>query len=188
MTAEISNPQSAQSAGSPPTGEPVFLVVGKLRRPHGVRGEILMEVYTDFPERITAGKTVFLGDDHVPMEIESCRGHQQGLLITFRGVHVREEAGEMRNRLVFIDSDAIPELAQGEFYHHQLIGLRVFDEHRSPLGVVTSLLETGANDILVVKNDNRKDLLMPITDEVVLNIDLQNGEMLVHLIPGLLQE
>jgi 16S rRNA processing protein RimM len=76
--------QSEQPTGSPSSGEPVFLVIGKLRRPHGVHGEILMDILTDFPERVRPGLTVYLGEDHRPMKIHSRRTHQNAFLVSIR--------------------------------------------------------------------------------------------------------
>jgi 16S rRNA processing protein RimM len=178
--------QSAMPAGSPSEGEPVFLVVGKLRRPHGVLGEILMDVVTDFPERLASGVTVFIGNDHQPFHITSCRWHQDCLLIAFQEIRDREEAGALRNSLVYVRADEIPPLEDGEYYHHELIGLEVREETGAYFGVVTGILETGANDILVVTLQNGAEVLLPITDEVILNVNLKDGEVLVHLLPGLL--
>ena len=69
--------------GSPPPGEPVFLAVGRLRRPHGVRGEILMDILTDFPERIRVGATLYVGDSHRPLKVSSLRWANNVLLISF---------------------------------------------------------------------------------------------------------
>jgi len=186
MTPGEDSSQSAVPAGSSGDGEPVFLAVGKLRRPHGVRGEIQMDIYTDFPERLTAGVTVFIGEDHTPFLISSSRWHQDSLLIAFRDINDRDEAGALRNSLVYVRADEIPPLEDGEYYHHELIGLGVKDENGSYLGEIKGILETGANDILVVQLENGKEALLPMTDEVVLSIDLMDGMVSVHLLPGLL--
>jgi len=186
MRLSDSSDQSALPAGSPGEGEPVFLVVGKLRRPHGVRGEIQMDIVTDFPERLAAGVTVFIGEDHQPTRISSCRWHQDSMLVAFHGISDRDEAGILRNCLVYVRADEIPPLEEGEYYHHELIGLGVREDIGTYLGVVTGILETGANDILVVTSENGAEALLPMIDEVVLNVDLKEGEVLVHLLPGLL--
>ncbi len=114
--------------GSPPDGEPAFLVVGKLRHPHGVHGEILMEVITDFPERLQSGMTVFVGEDHQPQRIRSLRGHGRGLLLTFDGFTTPETVGALRNAMVYVPTADRPPLPEGEYYHHQLLGLRVVSD------------------------------------------------------------
>jgi 16S rRNA processing protein RimM len=166
--------------GSPGEGEPLFLVVGKLRRPHGIYGEILMDVLTDFPERLLPGKVVLVGEAHQPVEIVALRRHDPELLISLAGVETREEAGEYRNQMVYVQADALPELPEGEFYHHELIGLRVEDEAGQELGVLEQVLVTGANDVYVVHTAEGQELLLPAIDAVVLEIDTDNGKMIVR--------
>lgn len=173
-------------AGSPPTGEPAFLVVGKLRRPHGTRGEILMEVWTDFPERIKAGDLVYIGSSYQPITIRSLRWNNKMMLLTFQDHSTPEEVGILRNQWVYVRADDRPELEEGEYYHHQLIGLWVREESGGVIGVVSDILETGSNDVLVVKLEGSPDVLLPMIDSVVLNIDIESGSILVHLLPGLL--
>jgi ribosomal protein L35AE/L33A len=84
-------------AGSPENREPAFLAIGKVRRPHGVRGEVVAEIYTDFPEKIIPKTTIFLGEKHSKFTIKSSRQHNEGLIIGFEGVNSPEEAGRFRN-------------------------------------------------------------------------------------------
>jgi len=178
--------QSEQSAGSPVEGEPVFLVIGKLRRPHGVKGEILMDILTDFPERVRQGLMVYVGQDHSPLRIRSRRTHQKAFLIAFRGYDSLEEVGELRNQMVYVRAEDRPPLPEGEFYHHQIIGLRVVSETGVVLGKVVEILETGANDVYVVRPEQGPEILLPVIDPVILDVDLAGGEIHVHLLPGLI--
>lgn len=180
------SPQLEDNPGSPPTGEPDFLVVGKLRRPHGVRGEILMDVYTDFPERIHPGVVLYAGEQHQMLHVRSTRWHKSAMLIAFEEFSNREQVGELRNQIVHVPTGDRPPLPEGEYYHHQLIGLSVVTESGNPLGVIKEILETGANDIFIVKTPGSGDVLLPVIDEVILDIDLDRGQIRVHLLPGLL--
>lgn len=175
-------------AGSPSQGEPEFLVIGRLRRPHGVLGEILMEVLTDFPERIQTGMTIYLGDQYLPARITSTRSHMDALLISIENYEDRESVGELRNLAVYIPRSTIPPLPVGEFYHHQIIGLQVLDETGTSIGYVVEILETGANDVLIVKAKEDKQLLIPVIDDVVREIDLSRNCITIHPLPGLLPD
>jgi 16S rRNA processing protein RimM len=175
-----------QPAGSPDKGEPVFLVIGKLRRPHGVRGEIIMDVLTDFPERLKKGVSVFVGQDHRVETIRSLRQHGSALLVAFQGYDVPETVGVMRNELVYVRADDRPPLAEGEYYHHELIGLRVVDESGDLLGTLTQILDTRANDVYVVRPQDGPEILLPAIESVILDINLEKGEIRVHLLPGLI--
>jgi len=176
------NPTSKNKIpGSPVPGEPVFLSIGKLRRAHGLKGEILMDVNTHFPDRIVAGKTYLIGTQHRPMVVESIRWANKNVLIKFVGINTPEEMAILRNQIVFINSQESPELPEGEYYHHQIIGLQVFNESGEKLGTIDEILETGANDVYVVKQENGEELLVPVIFDVVLSYHLDEGKIIVRL-------
>jgi 16S rRNA processing protein RimM len=186
MSRRPTSVSSKHRSGSSFEGEPVFLVVGKLHKPHGVQGEIRMSIWTDFPERLQKDVIVYVGSQLRPLTLLNVRSHQQDLLVTFQGINNREQVGELRNHLVHVRADDRPPLPEGEFYLHELLGLRVVkDDNDLELGVITEILETGANNVFVVRREKHSDLLRPDIDEVVVTIDPQKGEMRVNLIPGL---
>jgi 16S rRNA processing protein RimM len=180
--------QSERSAGSPHSGEPAFIVVGRLRKPHGIRGEMLMELLTEFPERLQAGLEIYVGEGHQLFHIRKCRGHQKGFIISFWEHENRDDVEELRNNLVYVHTDSIPQLSEGEYYHHQIMGLRVISDRGDFLGTVTSIIETGSNDVCVVKSESGQEILLPVIDSVILDIKAEAGEMIVHLISGLVSE
>lgn len=180
--------ESKQLAGSPDSGEPVFLVVGKLRKPHGLRGELRMEVITDFPERLVAGEQVYVSENHLQLRIRSVRWHDQYLLIAFEGYSEPEAVSSFRNQWVFVRGDDRPPLPDGEYYHHQLLGLQVVSDEGENLGTLIQILETGANDVYIIQPISGPELLIPATSEVILKVDLDAGSMRVHLLPGLRPE
>jgi 16S rRNA processing protein RimM len=189
-----SNPKKTRNSpakagtGSPNSGEPVYLVIGRLRRPHGLHGEMLMEVITDFPERLQPGVRIYVGVQHQPMVIAGRRAHAQGLLLTFEGLEVREEVGQHRSQYVYVLAADRPPLPEGEYYHHQLVGLKVVDENGGILGELNEILETGANDVYSIKRPDGNEFLIPAIPSVVLEVDLSRAEMRVRLPPGLLDE
>lgn len=174
-----------KNTGLPENGEPIFLVVGRLQRPHGLKGEILMGIMTDFPERLQPEATIFIGEDHAPHQILSQRNHNSGLLLKFAEYENREEVGILRNQYAYVRADDRPPLPDGEYYHHQLIGLEVIDDNGNHLGKVTEILETGSNDVYIIRPEEGKELLLPAIDDVVLGIDVEAAEIRVHLLEGL---
>ena len=172
--------------GSPPVGEPEYLVVGFVRRPHGVKGEMLMDIHTDFPERIKTGLTVYVGEQYQPLVIASLRSHAKGLLIRFRGTKTPEDAGLYRNTWVYVPTADRPELPEGEYYHHQLLDLNVVTDEGVELGVLVDIIETGANDVYVVRNADGKEVLLPAISPVILDVILADRQIRVHLIDGLI--
>jgi 16S rRNA processing protein RimM len=141
---------------------------------------MVMEVLTDFPERIYAGKSVYVGESHELMELASVRGHDQAMLIRFASILTPEDAGRFRNQGVFIRTAELPKLPEGEYYHHQLLGLSVVDAAGQALGELEDILETGANDVYLVKTLEGKELLLPAIDDVILEVNLDRREMRVR--------
>jgi 16S rRNA processing protein RimM len=183
MSAEIKGP-----AGPPTAGGPAYLAVGKVRRPHGVHGEMVVEIYTDFPERIKSGMTLYLGSTHTRLTISSQRSHNEGMLLGFEGITTPEKAGMLRNQILSISAADAHELQHGEYFFHELVGLNVLDESDKPLGTLTEIIETGANDVYVVTNGQGGELLLPAITDVILKVDLKARTMKVKVLPGLMEE
>lgn len=177
-------PESADPGS--PRGEPDYLTVGFIRRPHGVRGELVMDVHTDFPERLRKGTKVFLGEEHKPAKLASARPHGTSLLVAFQGLDTPEKAGVLRNTWIYVAAADRPPLPEGQIYRHQAIGLRVVTDEGRELGTLAEIFETGANNVYVVKTADDKEILLPVIPDVVLGIDLEKGEIKVHLLDGLL--
>ena|SRR5688572_4716197 len=173
-----------KKSGSP-KGESIYLAIGFLRRPHGLTGEMIMDLHTDFPERIKPGRKVYLGDKHEAATLGSVRDHGNGILVKIRGYDDPESAGRFRNHWVYVKSSEVPSLPQGQVYKYELVGLSVIDDAGNALGEITEVLETGANDVYVVKNAER-EILLPAIPDVVLKIDMESKVMTVHLIDGLI--
>lgn len=165
--------------------EPVFLVVGQLGKPHGIRGEISFRIHTDFPERLAPGKVLYLGDEKRTYTIVRVRGGGDRLIMLFEGYSDRDQVAELRNLLAFVRSDEVPGLEEGDFYYHELIGLKVVTDDGRDLGILEEIIDTNANDVFVVRSGDGSEILLPDIDDVVLEIDLDQERMLVHLIDGL---
>jgi 16S rRNA processing protein RimM len=172
-------------AGSPTAGEPAFLAAGLIRRPHGVSGEALVEIYTDFPERLSPRKVVYVGEKHVPLTIRISRPHNAGLLLAFDGITTPEQVGIYRNQILYVDRAGRPALPDGEYYYDELLGFSVEDEGNKSLGILTEIMQTGANDVYVVTDQEGGELLLPAIADVILNVDLARQKIKVHLLPGL---
>ena len=181
-------PVKDSKTGSQPKGEPAYLAVGLLRKPHGLRGDLLLEVYTDFPERLKPGTTIFAGDKYQPLKITRRRPTNDGMILGFEGISTPEEAGKYRATVVYVPTADRPMLPEGQYYHHEMIGLTVLDETGTVLGELTEIIITGANDVYVVTPAEGKDILLPALKEVILAIDLSAKTMRVHLLPGLIDE
>ncbi|MEV6159236.1 ribosome maturation factor RimM [Nonomuraea sp. NPDC052129] len=164
------------------------LVVGRIGRPHGVRGDVTVEVRTDDPElRFAVGAAVATDPaDRGPLVIESRRWHKGALLITFAGVTQRDTAEELRGTMLVIDSDEVtPSDDPDEFHDHQLTGLAVVTVSGEAVGEVTDVLHHG-QDLLVVRRSGQDDALIPFVRALVPEVDLDGGRLVVDPPEGLL--
>ncbi len=172
--------------GSSSNGEPVYLNVGFLRRPHGVRGEIMLEIQTEQPEIFTPEAQFYLSEEYLPYTIASSRPHKKGILLSFKGIQDRDKVGEFRNTHVYAKISELPDL-EDDFYDYELIGLEVIEDGTGKsLGKIKEIIKTGANDVYVVIQESGSEILLPSIPEVVLDIDLAEGQMSVFLLDGLL--
>ena len=169
-----------EKAGSPLSGEPAFLAVGVLRKGHGVHGEVLMDVLTDFPRRLRARKTVYIGENHEPHLLTHVRTHAEALLLSIEGVEDLDAAEKFRNLTVYVRTEDVPPLPDGTYYHHQLVGIKVVDESGKEIGHLTEILETGANDVYVVVNEAGEETLFPAIVDVIVSVDVSQGVMTVR--------
>lgn len=180
--------KTQNKAGSQQFSEPEFLLVGSIRKPHGVKGEVQLGIQTDFPERIQKGCVYYMGHDRQAVKIASVRPMNDGLIVKFEEFTNREEVEFLRNKGLYIPVSELPPLPDNELYLHQLLGLKAISEEGLQLGQVVDFIETGANNVLVLRTEDEQEILLPDTDEVILKIDLKAKTILVHLLPGLLPE
>ncbi|MGH7733367.1 MAG: ribosome maturation factor RimM [Gemmatimonadales bacterium] len=169
--------------------------VGRVGRPHGIRGEVVIGVRTDEPDlRFAVGATLDAGeDDEGPasfgkLTVASARWHSGQLLVGFAGVTDRTAAAELTGSWLSVDSSQLPEIADpDEFRDHELIGLSVRTCAGDSVGVVTDVLHYG-QDLLVVRRADGKDgeCLVPFVKAMVPEVDVQAGVVVIDQPPGLL--
>jgi 16S rRNA processing protein RimM len=174
------------------TAPPAHLVVGRIGRPHGLRGEVRVEVMTDFPERRFAPGSRLLAGDHdgpglAVLEVGSVRPHGSVLLVRFQSVASRESAAQLNGLRVWIPLEEAAPLAADAYYEHELVGCAVATADGAPIGRVTGLLETGAADVLYVLDEaTQRERLVPLIGAVVLDVDLAARRITIDPLPGLL--
>jgi 16S rRNA processing protein RimM len=156
------------------------LVVGSILAPHGLRGEFKLRLQTDDPEHLLTLKRLYLGDEKAPRTVLGARMHQGNALIRLQGISSPETVDRLRGTKLSIRATDARPLAPNEYFLFQIIGLEVFTETGDRLGKVTDLMETGANDVLVVTPDDGPDILLPSHPDVVLNMDPAAGKVIVR--------
>ena len=165
--------------------EPRFLAIGEIIKPHGVRGEVVVHVITDFPERFKDLEQVYIGEESPQLvAVERVRFHQKRVLLKLHGYEDRTAAERLRGQLLLIPVEEAMPLEPDQYYEHQIIGLEVWTTDGVHLGEVTEILRTGANDVYVVRSATR-ELLLPAIEEVIHQVDLEKGRILVELMEGL---
>lgn len=173
----------------PPEG---YLAIGYIVGVHGLRGELKVELYTDFPERFESGVEVLIGERLQKYLIENSRPHKTHLLLKLKKIDRREDAELLRNQWILIDEEDAVALEEDEYWIHEILGLHVLTEAGQLLGEVIDVLHTGANDVYVVLLDpprgNQTELLLPAIGDVVKAVDLEQETITVQLLPGLLDD
>ncbi|MEN9692794.1 MAG: hypothetical protein RLZZ330_438 [Actinomycetota bacterium] len=164
------------------------VVVGRLGRPHGIRGEVTVEIRTDEPElRFAPGSSVFLSSGK-SLEIQSIRWHQNLLLVKFVGIEDRNGSETLRGNIVEVevDENELPE-SDDEFYDRQLVGLKAV-ENGSQIGVVEEVLHLPSQDLLSIKLNDGREMLLPFIEQFVPEIDLEKNQIIVTPPNGLMDE
>jgi len=167
----------------------MYVELGKIVGVWGVKGWVKLHSYTRNRADIAQYSTWYLQEprkkgDPVAIDVLNCREQGQGIVAQFDGLTDRDQAMAMSGQRIFVKQSDLPALPEGEFYWQQLIGLQVSSDD-GVIGIVDSILETGANDVLVVKQD-KTDVLIPYTSQAVLDVDLEKGSMLVDWDPSYL--
>ena len=171
----------------------IEVVVGRIGKPHGVRGEVTVDVRSDEPERRFAPGAVLLAQPprgsaypHTTLTVGRARWHQSTLLVTFEQVPDRTAAEAARGVVLRarVAADETPE-DPDEFYDHQLVGLAAHDVSGAPLGEVTGLVHGGAQDLLMVRTPDGRDALVPFVKALVPEVDLGAGRVVIADRPGL---
>src|SRR5690349_14719046 len=177
---------AAEKKTGSPKGESIYLAIGYLRRPHGVSGEIIMDLHTDFPDRVKSGRKIYIGEKHEAATFDTVRIHGDSMLISMKGYDTPEAVGRFRNQWVYVKAKEIPPLPEGQHYQYEYIDLDVVDDNGNSLGKIAEILETGANDVYVVRSEDGKEILLPAIPSVVLEVDMEARRMKVHLLEGLI--
>lgn len=164
--------------------------IGKIAGTHGYKGTVKVIPLTDFPERFKNLQQVYLNHNGTVTQVavESSNVSNQPLLIKLKGIESKEEAQNYRGSLLMVEEKDVFPLPEGVYYHFQLQGLKVYDLERGLLGTLTQILETGANDVYVVDSPRYGEILIPAIRDVIEAVDLDQGEMRVKLLPGLIDE
>jgi len=167
-----------------------WLIVGVVAKPHGVHGDVLVEILTDFPERLSDGVRFGLGPETGPedgYEAYRVRYHKRRWLLSVEGIRDRETVAAWSGSYVFLPEQALEDLPEGYYYEHHLVGLECRSPSGDPLGSVVGVDTTGPQRRLVVRRGQR-EFLVPYVPEIVIRVDLEDGHIEVDAPRGLLDD
>jgi 16S rRNA processing protein RimM len=170
--------------------KPDLLAVGKIAKPFGVGGEVVVQSFADSPARFGTLKYVYLGASAETAGKTSvcCTSIEpRGVRLLLGGLTDRSAAEEVVGHLLFVDETQRPKLPKGRFYVHDIIGLAVEDEAGNPVGNIEEVLKYPAHDVYVIRH-GRGEILLPAVKEFVLSINPARGTMRVRLIAGMVDE
>lgn len=164
------------------------ILIGQIVAAFGVRGQVKMKAITAQIDHLRRRiRTLYLGPKLKGYSLKGVIEHKPGLLLlTLADVTTREQAEELRGQEVSILETQVAPLEDGEYFIHQLYNLKVVADTGEEIGMVGEVLETGANEVLVVKRPGKADGLVPMIHDVVKDLDLAGGQIVIHVLPGLL--
>ncbi len=164
--------------------------VGIITSTHGVKGEVKVYPTTDDVRRFKKLKEIILdtGKEHVALELESVKYFKQMVILKFKGIDTLNEVEKFRQKSLYVTRANAVRLRKDEYFIADLIGLKVVDEENKELGTLEDVMLTGANDVYVIKLLNGKELLLPAIKQCILDVDMENRCMQVHVLEGLIEE
>lgn len=162
------------------------VVVGHISKVHGVRGEVVVVVLTEFSQRFDDGNALATADGRT-LTIERSRTHHGRLLIKFAEVDDREAAESLRGADLVVDESDLPELPDGRWWPADIEGCEVVTEDGRSLGAVAEIIFTPANDVWAARDADGRETLIPVIDDVLISVDVPAKRIVVHEIPGLLE-
>lgn len=168
----------------------MFLQVGVISSTHGIRGEVKVFPTTNDPNRFKKLKKVWLdtGKERLELEVQGVKFFKQFVIVKFKGIDNINDIEMYKGKSLLVTREDAVELQEDEYYIADLIGMEVFtDEDTEVFGVLTDVIETGANEVYVVKSEKYDEVLIPAIRECILDVDVENRRMRVHLMKGLVE-
>ncbi len=165
-----------------------YLKIGTITQPFGIKGEMKVYPHTDDPERFKKLKKVFIknGNSYEEFEKESAKNSPPLVILKLRGIETPEAVRPLRQKDLYVLRCDGAHLEEGEYYFADIIGMDVVDDTGVERGCITDILQTGANDVYEITPAGGKAFLLPAIKECILNVDLENNKMTIHILEGLL--
>lgn len=173
--------------------EEALFTVGKIVNTHGIRGELKVVTQTDFPEiRFKPKSRLVLQHPEqtrqtLDVVVESSKTHKQMYLVKLKQFDDINEVEQYKGWLLKVRKSDLAELEENEYYYYEIVGCAAVTEEGEELGVITEILQPGANDVWVVQRKQGKPLLLPYIEQVIKHVDVAEKRVTVHLLEGLME-
>lgn len=165
-----------------------FLEIGKIVTVHGLNGMVKVQPWCDDAEFLCEFDMLYRGAQAIPMEIEQARVQKNMALVKFKGVDTVEQAQALRNTVLYMDRDDV-ELEDGTYFIQDLMGLSVVDiDNGTDYGTIADVLQTGANDVYLLRDASGKERLVPVIPDVVIEIEPEQGYVKIRPLKGLFDD
>lgn len=166
-----------------------YLRVGVIASTHGLKGEVKVFPTTDDPQRFLELKKVFLdtGHEYRPLEVAGVKFFKNQVILKFREFQDINEVEQYKGKDLLVTRDQAVPLMENENFITDLIGMEVYTDEDKRLGILTDVLQTGANDVYAVKTDGGKEVLLPAIPSCILKVNVEEARMTVHILEGLLE-
>lgn len=161
--------------------------IGKVTSSHGIKGEVKVYPLTNIPERFYDLDYVWIFDEQqkpYKYDIEYVKIISKRVIVKLSGIDTKEDAEKLKGVFLKVDSQNALKLEENEYFIKDLIGINVYTDEGNFLGILVKVLTTGANDVYIIKTDDR-EILIPAIKEVIRKVDIDNKIMVVHLLEGL---
>lgn len=165
--------------------EPEFVAIGEIAKPYGTRGEVKVNPLTDWPQRFSDLKGVYLNCKFFQLDNSRTRIKEKFVYIKLEGIDSRSQAEEIRGAVIEIPRSLAVKLPRNSYYIFQIIGLSVYLEEEEYLGKVIEVIKTGSNDVYEVEGE-KGTFLIPAIKDVIKEINIDNKKIIIKPIPGLL--
>ena len=164
-----------------------LLQVGVISSTHGVRGEVKVFPTTDDVKRFKKLKNVILdtGREKLPLEIESVKFFKNLVILKFKGYDNINDIEKYKGKSLLVDRENAVRLRRNEYFIADMIGMQVYTEDEQLFGTLADVMQTGANDVYVVDSAMHGEVLIPAIKQCILNVDVENRKMTIHLMEGL---
>lgn len=164
------------------------LQVGVISSTHGIRGEVKVFPTTDDPARFKQLKRVYLetGREQIPLEIQGVKFFKQFVIVKFKGIDNINDIERYKGKSLMIDREDAVDLSEDEYYIADMIGMEVYLEDGSFFGSLKEVMETGANDVYIIDSTEHGEVLLPAIKDCILEINIEENCMTVHLMEGLI--